>query len=495
MVSTLTTWPPEVMESVAEHLSLDDLRSLRLVSRALAVSVAQDTFKRYYRTKHVDVSPESLSELVGMTAAGLQGSQVQNVVLSGLAVSTENLERIVEEKARWVREGNGPIFASTQHRLSDAELVRAKADLEALQQRKAELDGFCKSGAAATLLAQAFGNLAAYGKAGGLPALTLKVDVLQDDLTTKQPPIKTRSRATVWRAGQATFRAVMAGLQRSGMPLKKLDVLTEQWHCSLGWGALEYVEQLRGTGLERALGGLQSLSLSLSADQKGSKTHGAGGSDGQLKRRREAADAALAKFLSWCPRLAQLHIHWFMLREAMYDDDAAEKLLHQAKGVSALQGISSLTLRGLRLQGSTLLSLLKAAPIKNLTLQDVRIADCEPLPPNRDMDREDSGFQDTKPALLCPPWSAIFDHCTSSETNMSSIFFDDLWGSRLLHFRGVPGGPRMPWAPPTNGSPVLDRKGANVRDPIEYTYARGRPLGSPDMYQWRSMHEREYGPA
>lgn len=197
------------------------------------------------------------------------------------------------------------------------------------------------------------------------------------------------------------------------------------------------------------------------------------------------------------PRLVHLHLHWFMLRGTKYDDPTGQELLHHAMQADTLGSLSDLALRGLRFQESTILELLQKAPVQDLRLENIHITDPRPATnPAEDYDEEDEerqGQATESPAH--PIWDAIFAHCSSIEANMFSIFFDDLWGKRLLHFKGTPNRSRMPWIPYTDGCETLERKGENVRDKIEYTYPRGRPLGSPQAYKWRVGREREYGPA
>ena len=493
MTTAIEQWPPEVMESVARYLPFPDLCNLRLVSKALAILAAQETFKQHYRTKHVDMSPDTLEEFAQMTRSGLLGAQVENLVLCGLAFNDSHLERIVNEKARWVTESNGPLFSSTQHKLSDTELEKAKEDLDTLRKRKKKLEEFVTSGDAVRLLIEAFGNIAAYGKHGRLPSLTLEVAVMQEDVEKKQRPIESRSRLAVYQAAEATFRIAIGGLAQSWMSVEKLDLFTEQWHCSLGWSVLGCVEELKGPELRRSFGALRSLSLSLSADMKAGKED-AYGHEQPMAPSNDGC-VVLANLLGLCSGLTHLHIHWFRLRSAKYDSSTAENLLQQAIEAQTLRNLHSLTIRGLWFQGATLLDLLKTAPITDFRLENTHIADRDP-PANRDEeDDEDGPEQDSVPALVSAAWSAIFDHCSSERANMSSIYFNDLWGRRLIHFKGVPGGPRMSWIPKTKNCPTLDRKGEDVRKEIDYTYARGRPLGSPQAYNWRVMREREYGPA
>lgn len=489
-------WPQELIVSTFSYLTLVELSNLRLASKELADLVAQGDFRQYYRTKHVDATPESLGEFVHMTKPGLLGAQVKHIVLTGVAISTEHLEQIVKERARWVTEGNGPIFSSTQHKLDDAEVAEAKKELDGLRRRKKELKGFHESGVADALMTEAFVNVAAYSRNGKLSSLVLDVEVFRENLVQRRRPIESRAKQAVWQTASSTFRVAMAGLAESGLPLNTLDAFTRPWHCSLGWSALSHcVDGSQSSQLSRSLHGLQSLALSLSHDLKP-----ADASEVERRHRPAEEQTALADFVALCPELTHLHLHWFLPGSADRKGITADQLLRNVAGSPSLQRLENLTLRGLRVQGLTLLDLIKGAPLNDLCLEEVITTDPDPVP--EDIDDESDPEADVRPTprpdfkpIHSSGWNAIFAHCSSPEADMSSILFDDLWGERLLHFRNGGGPQKMPWTPHTKDSPTLERKGEDVRREIEYTYARGRPLCSPQAYMWRQMRQREYGPA
>lgn len=484
MTTSLERWPPEVFEQVLKHLMLDELRNFRLVSKTIAALVAQETFKQYYRTKHVDVSPRSLRDFVYMTQSGRQGRQIENLILTGLAVDVAHLQKIVKEKARWVTEGNGPLFCSMQHKLSDDELARAKGNLEALQQRNVELEQFVGSGADVELLAQAFRNIAAFGHRGKLRSLQLQVGVLKESVDTTVLPVETRGVSVKWQASQGTFRTAMVALAQSRLPLEKLDAVTEQFHCSLSWRVLDCIRDLPHSGLSESLKGLRTLSLSLSADNWTAQQRQEDENAASVDARSSSRQRALVDLLAFCPLLQHLHIHWFMLRSAGYEDDSAQRLLHRIAETGLPQSLRSLILRGIRCEAVTLLRALKGARVKDLRLENVHVDESKAA--------VDGGVGLAGSTI---GWQEIFAHCASSEANMKSLYFDDLWAKRLVHFMNVAGKQKFPWTPPARGSPILDRKGDDIRDKIEWYYPSGRPLGSPQAYRWRVLREREYGPA
>lgn len=84
MSPRLDACPSEVTEEIATFLALDDIFSLRLVSRAIADKTTQNHFKSYFSTKHVDITTDSLEALVEATRPGSLGCCIQRLVLVGI---------------------------------------------------------------------------------------------------------------------------------------------------------------------------------------------------------------------------------------------------------------------------------------------------------------------------------------------------------------------------------------------------------------------------
>ena len=496
MAPTLETWPPETIETLCTHLPLPDLCALRLTSKALSGPVTQDTFKSYYRVKHLDAAPCALAAFAQVTARPRSlAHEVRELVLCGVAVSTAELEKVVKERARWVSEGaGGPIFAATQHRLSDDEVVKAEEDLKGLKEKEAELRVFFEGGQAGELLAQAFRNLARFGKGGGLKKLRLEVVVLQEGVESRQQPIETRSKDVVWRAAETAFGVVVAGLAGSGMGVEEFDLFCGQRHCSLSPRALGCAGRLSGDGLEKALVGLRSLSLSLSADPsaaKDSESSGGGNDNDEDSSADDKRDnerrIELAHVLSLCPHLEHLHLHWFRLLSAGAKDQTAEHLLQPVAQQQTASNLQSLTIRGFHCKAPTLLGILQNAPLQTLHLENIIL------------DAETPAGDSDDPAQHPPyteQWQPIFTHLTRPFTTLTSLHFDDLWGHDLLHFKDSAKGLKFPWSEPTEGGPMLERNGKEeVRREIEVVYPGGVPLGSQEAYRWRMERKREFGPA
>ena len=95
MAASIEACPPEVVEIIVERLILADISSLRLTSRSLASLSAQDTFRRYFFMKHVDINVETLQSFVEVTKPGRLGRLVENLVLVRTAIDTTLLKTIL----------------------------------------------------------------------------------------------------------------------------------------------------------------------------------------------------------------------------------------------------------------------------------------------------------------------------------------------------------------------------------------------------------------
>ena len=387
MATSLEQWPPELLESMVEYLPLDDMRNLRLCNKALANLVAQESFTSKYSKKQVDASREGLAAFVEMTKPGVLGGCVQDLTLTGIAVGTQHLATITKDKFRWITEGNGPMFSSTSQELNDDELLEAQQDLQRLKELKTNLYEFHDSGEDVEMLTQVFEALAAYGRYGTLRSLTLEVVVLSESATLRQQPIESGNcKIDVWRAGEAIFRLTVEALSRSGLQLDRLNVMTDQQHCSLSWSALDCITQCSSDRLSRSLASLGSLQLSLAESRDdGSEVSETGAPVQDQSTQSPAVIAArteeeehdfgcLARVLSECSQLKSLHLHWFNVigaSEKRRTESASSCLLRQIAKTDRCPALHKLTLRGVYADAPTLLSFISSSPIKQLRLEEV----------------------------------------------------------------------------------------------------------------------------
>lgn len=140
MTQSLPDLPVEVVEAVVCNLVLDDIRNLRHVSAVLAAKASQGSFKMYFRTKHVDLTKQSLENFVEITKQGSLGSIVEDVVLVGIVNNTKGLENVLSKKTKTKTEDRGPMFSSPELPCSPEELVNAEADRQTLETRRVETE-------------------------------------------------------------------------------------------------------------------------------------------------------------------------------------------------------------------------------------------------------------------------------------------------------------------------------------------------------------------
>lgn len=182
----------------------------------------------------------------------------------------------------------------------------------------------------------------------------------------------------------------------------------------------------------------------------------------------------LGSLLRLAPQLKSLHLHYYQTHQCRWREDRedlprSESLIFDSLApVVSLPYLTTLTLRGVFTTGNALLTLLRSAPIRDFSMEEVRL-------------RGDT-------------FSSVFDYCTSSEAGMQRLFFDDLWEEgRLVFFEGE-GNLKFRYSSYFNGGQTLERRGPEVGRLIRGVFPGGRARGSPQAYVWRERRKREYGP-
>jgi hypothetical protein len=95
-------------------------------------------------------------------------------------------------------------------------------------------------------------------------------------------------------------------------------------------------------------------------------------------------------------------------------------------------------------------------------------------------------------------WTEVFKILTRPGDPFTEIYLDDLFDSSrggfgMIFFHG-PGRPKFPMSRGFIGPSTLHRRGDEVQSPIRWEFGSGRPLGSPEHYQWRYEHHGRFGP-
>ena len=483
----LQNLPVEIVENVVTWLSLEDARNLRLASRLLASKVSEGSFKSYYRIKRLDLTRESLERFVQATKPECLGSNVQEVVLVGIAVDTTRLEAILREKGRWVSQANGPMVMSTKHTCTTEELEQVQQDLNDLQRKQSELAHLREQGADFGLLREAFENLQTDGKAAvGLRSVTLEVGVLRGEAETAKPPAHGGKWEVIWKTAAWTFEAVAISLSQSGLKIGRFNVFESQQRCSLAVDEFSRIlTQIKGfMGFARGLTAL-SLSLSCPVIQETRPREPGDITANPAKTRVEipitqlqtlATDEknfhGLSILLASTPNLQSLAIHWSILGYHLLarDDFREERLLQSLADADNLSHLKTCSLRGMRATEDAFLGLLRKHPIRDISLQNLQLTN--------------------------GTFRSIFDHCTSDETALEALYFDDLFEDAKQVYFDDGGKPKFPRDEYTYGSNTLIKQGEEVRAwrPIVYHFHLSRALGSYPCYIWRKHRDAEYGP-
>lgn len=499
MATQLVDLANEIIESIVVLLDLPDICNLRLASRLLASKVTQDHFRSFFRSQKIDLTKQSLQAFVDATRSGRLGCLVQDLTLVGIANNPKGLESILQEKTRPVVERNGPMFMSTGERCSEEELVKAERDLHTINRRREEQQQLREHGRDVELLGEAFANIAAHGKSGGLYSLSLEVAMYRDDADEPKRPTSGLGWKYVWQAAADSYKAAMPALAGSGLQVLRLNLFNSEGfiRCSIASNELSILD-FEDPGLQTCLRSIKSLSISLSdriideTDHDAKRTGDPGDEvDWSIapkpraieELRAEAADeknfSGLARLVSLCSNLEELDLHFFnMAIRILTSEDAKDEILLQrladiTKG--RLTNLKKCRLRGFHVWEQDLLALVQQAPaLQSLTLDNMMLTATNDA---------EGHFQ------------TIFDHCTSEDAELKNMFFDDLFEHGRLVYFDAPGRPKFPSMGGSRGTNTLKREGKkDVRKPISYHFTEGRPLGSPQAYYWRERRRAEYGP-
>lgn len=379
--------PPEVIETIVEHLDLRDICSLRLSSRSLAANATQKHFKSYFRSKRLQLTEPALTNFVAVTMDGRLGRLVRDLTLTGVVYNHLELEHRVRERGLERDQDDQDSDDDSQWReLSEQELDHTASDLCLIRERQADQVIQYDSGVDAVLLSRAFGSLAKDG--AFLESLTLEIEVYRDDPRTPCLPLFGGSWKQIWRSAAHVTQAAFSSLAASALPVQRLTLFNSDrmQRCSLACNELSDIDWTSRT-LASSLAGLRVLSLSLSDRIITTSNMDAASSgdphdewDWQQKieyrpkqallqeARQRGNFEGLAAFLSMCPKLEELSLHRFAM-----DHRAEVSKVHNRGLLNALSNMRLPLLRKLELGGfetceEDLLDILKRYPMLSSTI-------------------------------------------------------------------------------------------------------------------------------
>ncbi|KAM0421132.1 hypothetical protein ACHAPT_011024 [Fusarium lateritium] len=379
MPSQLETLPTEVIDLIVRLLPLKDIRSLRLVCKALSDKSSESHFKTFFHTQHVDMTVDDLRAFTCDVQAGGFRSYVRRLCLVGVA----------DEKAE-----------STQTSQFDP--------------RQEEMT---------CLLTQAYDGLAKSHNADSLLSLSLELRIVKNDLPKNVLRVATqpaRSRA-VWQCAIDIFDQSLRALAASDLKLKHLDIFNgpDIEKRSLPSEQLNIINW-SDPSLADSLSTLASLSVNISTPVFLFRNLRDPSSDGQAGRSLSGIEAAqeernydgLAKILAACPRLEHLDLRYCKIESrALYHDWG---VLQRVAGLQTLPVLKRLSIHGFTANSPDLLNILEKTKPQELSLGSIN--------------------------LEAGTFHSIFDYCSSRGANMSKASFEELVqmsyqdGAGVVHF-------------------------------------------------------------
>ncbi|KAK6438586.1 hypothetical protein LTR95_005207 [Oleoguttula sp. CCFEE 5521] len=379
----LTTLPPEVLELIAESLSLSDLNSLRLVNRDLAVTIAKGRYLNSFKSKRLLLTSDDLLRF----QEGLRNR--------GPTCALEHLTLV------------SPLLAP------DEEIPKDQIEQHAVA------------------LATAWQALSTHTPTWRLKHLTLEVDTCPSyEWITLMAPIRRSSYPvpdnyqSVLRSALFTFRVTVQALERCTLPLDSLDLFGTIPRCSLPMSELCWLWDRQTTAPWMA--GLRNLTISMTPSRSSSARNNDTAWSTETPQQVTSAmgmltdPQALVRFLKATPNLSGLSVRHYDAYGVQYmNPDAARSTSFAehlywcdaiAKDVSLLH-LSTLTLRHTYATEAGLARLLSGSPLRSLTMEYVHL-------------KEGGSFQNVLKLISGPRRTVQLQH----------LALADLWENRLMRF-------------------------------------------------------------
>ncbi|KAJ3547066.1 hypothetical protein NM208_g1695 [Fusarium decemcellulare] len=432
MPASLQTCPEDVVESIVQRLSLDDICNLRLTCKPLAASASHHSFRTYFETKHAILVPDTLQSFVqGLQAQDLR-SLVQNL----------HLVAIVNEP---------PLDNPTLNQDPETERL---------------------------LLRQAFLELARHAKDGVLTSLTLRLD-LDYDLDNRRsvrsfnkvkPPTRFESQllnlhprrvlptnTSLWRCAISTFDMVMQELATTRLKIKKLD-MTYSWdpeEHSLYGRHLDAFDW-SGPGLAQSLSTLESLSVRISTRRF--PYHNEAEMPVPERTNGPSRYPGISDMIQLCPQLKSLNVHCVSLHSITRTrfNPRTERILQCLNELETLPRLKRFAFHHACTKAEDLMNFIQRTKVRELSMQCI--------------------------GLTKGSWKPIFEYLTSQEAAMTKLSLNRLLESRrevgVVHF-----GQENPEDWVAHPNIKLELRGDALRHPIAYLVAIGPHISSLTPWQ------------
>ena len=516
--------PVEIIEYILLDLSLDDIRHVRLTSRAVSGNASTGRFKTFCRTKDVNLRVPALCELSEMIVPGSVACGLQHLTITGVLYVTTSLEKELRTKTTPTDETD--IFGQRKDALGNhtaARPARVPATAERLADTQHDLKilHFWKSDAAfdrassrdLAALTEVFRRVREHGVLRGLESITLFVAVARSSKRRLAPKDGGGWRA-IWNMAQHTLSTTVRALSSAELPVNRLDIFGYTNACSVSsYDITEALDTIPTEAKSTVLRELRSLTISVSprtvppsnyceyvneADPdnelqehrfgSGRRAHMAAYSPptpGEVERfaamRDDEGDVTgLARLLSGMPFLEELDLHhyWYTSGSFQGDHRGGRLTLRNVVHLGNLRHLKKLTLRGLDVDVEDVLALLKMNP--KLEEIDFRVISLNGL------------------------WQPIFAHITDPKNEFTRVNFDVLFdkegraGSAFMHFPAPAGGydgrVQVPTCPSPSGWAAYTLEGREaVRKGISYRRSEHWVMGCVQHSMWRKERSELYG--
>jgi len=319
----------EGFETVVNFLSLEDICSLRLTCRAIAVKSSQGRFKTLFIRKEINVNDsEQLQAFVHMTQTGNMGCLLQHLVVMDIAPDPSS------------------IYAQQSTEVVDI------------------------------LLEQAFANLQRGLPRRTLQSLSLQVRDGAQFGTRDHSYLKSAAKGPdvsnwveIWHTAGRLFHTTALALRSSALLVEELDVFGRVIRCSLACSQITSV--LDSFNLSVSLAGLKRLSLSLSNCQ----TYDPEDASIQTYEIGTIHTKNVCRFLRLCPNLEELELQWYNLAWTPRTEASIEER-HFFNRIAQFHPLASLkrcTLQGIYTTATDLINFLTHPSLSSMTMDHVRL--------------------------------------------------------------------------------------------------------------------------
>ncbi|EME45817.1 hypothetical protein DOTSEDRAFT_79674 [Dothistroma septosporum NZE10] len=471
----------ELFERVVCCLPLDDIRSLRLVSRATAYKATQDKYRSCFRSKRVELTRAALECMVHTTADRGLGSLVENLTLVGIVYNTTILRGLLEKGENSVHALQD--LSKEQEAYTESETKQVVIDLNMLERRQAEDDELRASGTDRALLTEAFTSIAASTSAG-LKSLSLQIAVYRDDASNQILPRDEGSqrRRSMFEAAARAFTMTMSCLRASGLSVQALNIFAkkpESLGCNLPCDSLRHVD----FGEWPAVAEVRTLSIGI-ADRIVDESVATSGNKAEsgIQAARDQIDddasySALSKMIAACQNLENLDISAYQIVHSdrnlrNLQRELRPRYVHHLTRVKPLCKLRSLRLAGLMANTSDLASLLSnhSSTLHHLSLMNIRLT------------------QGSWTPLMALPLTM----------NLETIHLEDLHGpsderSELVEFEGELTQHYTVISGHYAGRESIKRQGIDARKEIPYHFYNGRAIGAPRVWKRTLRRREEFG--